>query len=184
MTTKATSQAPPNPLTLHSLWKRVENRTWKRDPVVRIKAGEILTISYCGEHRLDLEKFKLILLVCCVIPLIWHWSSSHSFLFSPPLSFQCFMPFLEYSFQKVPCGGSLGLGWACGSPWPFLSEAAPAAPLSAPGQLPLAQESYLSISLPDIEICGCTMLPIWNWAGFCFGNAPRYIYPFFFSFFS
>lgn len=125
---------PPYPHTLYSLWERAENRTWRRDSVVRIKAGKMLTSPCCGQHRLDLEKFKLILLVCCVFPLIWHWPSSHSFFVLSTSLFLVNTPSkkcheCDWRARLCPVVG-LGCVWH-GHPWPFLSEAAPAAPLSA-----------------------------------------------------
>lgn len=155
----------PNPFTLHFLWERVENRTW-RNPLVRIKAGKTLTSSCCGQHRLDLEKFKLILLVCCVngfpssdIDL------NHALFCSLHLSLsRVLCPFLNTPSKKchecdwraqlcsvvAPCGWD-GLCLARGSSWPFLSEAALQLLLSTPGHLPLARESYLSISLQVLK---------------------------------
>lgn len=153
---------------LSTLWGRALKivTAWRRKPVVRIKAGKMLTCSCCGQNRLNLEKFRLILLVCCVNTFpSSDWPSSHTFFCSLQLSISGVLcPFLN-----TPSKRSILL-----PPLQLL--------LSTPGHLHLAQESDLSISLPGTGTCDCTMLPIWNWAEFCFGSTASCTYPFFFCF--
>lgn len=191
------TKPPPNPLTLHSLWERVENRTWKRNPVVKIKAGKMLTSSCCGQHRLDLEKFKLILLSCCVNTFPSSDIKLHHIIFcSLHLSLSGVLcPFLNTLSKKchecdwrahlfpvvAPCGWD-GLCLAHGSSWSFPSEASPtASSINSWAPAPGTRIFPKGFS-PSCWIMWMYNLPIWNWAGFSFGNTASYTYlTFFFS---
>lgn len=139
----------------------------------------MLTSSCCGQHRLDLEKFKLILLSCCVNTFPSSDIKLHHIIFCSlhlslsgvlcpflnTLSKKCVTEELTCSLWWLPVVG-MGCVWHMVAPGLFLQRLPPQLLLSTPGHPHLAQESFLRVSLPAVESCGCTIFQFETEQGF------------------